>query len=101
MHASFFANLPRAASLHLGWFQFAQPLTAKALLTRAEDNFDGWPARTILILGNSRTFYHDMPDMVRAIADSAHDSQKLEITLARQQAVVSNSSGTMVRRNAC
>lgn len=65
----------------LGWFQFGQPLTARALLARAEDSFDHRPARTILILGNSRTFYHDMPDMVRAMADSAHDPQKLEITL--------------------
>jgi len=65
----------------LGWFQFGQPLSAKALLARAEDSFDSRPARAILILGNSRTFYHDMPDMVRAMADSAHDPQKLEITL--------------------
>src|SRR3954468_6108386 len=65
----------------LGWFQFGQPLTARALLTRAEDSFDHRPARAILILGNSRTFYHDMPNMVRAMADSAHDPQKLEITL--------------------
>ncbi|HWU74029.1 MAG TPA: hypothetical protein VN137_11120 [Sphingomonas sp.] len=65
----------------LGWFQFGQPLSAKALLARAEDDFDRRPARTILILGNSRTFYHDMPDMVPAMADSAHDPQKLEITV--------------------
>lgn len=65
----------------LGWFQFGQPLSARALLARAEDDFDSRPARAILILGNSRTFYHDMPDMVRAMADSAHDPQKLEITL--------------------
>jgi hypothetical protein len=65
----------------LGWFQFGQPLTARAILARAEDAFDSRPARTILILGNSRTSSHDMPDMVRAMADSAHDPQKLEITL--------------------
>ena len=65
----------------LGWFQFGQPLTARALLTRAEDSFDSRPARAILILGNSRTSFNDMPDMVRAMADSAHDPQKLEITL--------------------
>lgn len=65
----------------LGWFQFGQPLTARELVSRAEDSFDHRPARSILILGNSRTFYHDMPAMVRAMADSAHDPQKLEITL--------------------
>jgi hypothetical protein len=65
----------------LGWFQFGQPLSAGALLTRTGDVFDGRPARAILILGNSRTFFHDMPGMVRAMADSAHDPQKLEIVL--------------------
>lgn len=64
-----------------GWFEFEQPLTAKDLVHRAEDAFDRRPTRMILILGNSRTFYHDMPDMIRAMADSAHEPQKLEITL--------------------
>jgi hypothetical protein len=35
------------------------------------DNFDKRPVKTVLILGNSRVFFHDMPDMVRDIADSA------------------------------
>ena len=65
----------------LGWFQFGQPLTPRGLFHRAEDAFDRRPARTVLILGNSRTYFHDMPDMVRAMADSARDPQKLEITL--------------------
>lgn len=65
----------------LGWFEFGQPLSAKALVRRAEDAFDRRPARRILMLGNSRTFYHDMPDMVRAMADSAKEPQKFEITL--------------------
>jgi len=65
----------------LGWFEFGQPLPAKALIRQAEDAFDRRPARHILMLGNSRTFYHDMPDMVRAMADSAKEAQKLEITL--------------------
>ncbi len=65
----------------LGWFEFGQPLPAKALARRAEDAFDRRPAREILILGNSRTFYHDMPDMIRAMADSARENQKFEITL--------------------
>jgi hypothetical protein len=65
----------------LAWFEFAQPLTGSALLQSAEDAFDRRPARTVLILGNSRTFFHDMPDMVRPMADSARDPQKFEITL--------------------
>jgi hypothetical protein len=65
----------------LGWFEFGQPLPAKALVRQAEDAFDRRPARHVLILGNSRTFYHDMPDMVRAMADSAKEPQKFEIAL--------------------
>lgn len=65
----------------LAWFQFGQPLSAKALAQRAEDAFEPRPARRILILGNSRTFYHDMPDMIRAMADSAKDPQKYQITV--------------------
>jgi hypothetical protein len=63
------------------WFEFGQPLTAKSLMRRAEDAFDRRPPRRILMLGNSRTFFHDMPDMVRAMADSSGDPQKFEITL--------------------
>jgi len=65
----------------LSWFQFGQPLTAKAMAQRIGDRFDSRPARRILILGNSRTYYHDMPDMIRAMADSAYDPQKYQITV--------------------
>lgn len=65
----------------LSWFEFGQPLTAKALVQRVGDAFDPRPTRRILILGNSRTYFHDMPDMVRAMADSARDRQRLDITL--------------------
>jgi len=65
----------------IAWFEFGQPLTAEALIQSVGDAFDRRPARTVLILGNSRTWFHDMPDMVRRIADSDHDPQKLEITL--------------------
>ncbi len=44
------------------------------------DRFDRRPARSILILGNSRTYFNDMPDMIRAMADSAGDPQKYQIT---------------------
>jgi hypothetical protein len=65
----------------LGRFEFGQSLSAKALVGRAEDAFDRRPARQILLLGNSRTFFHDMPNMVRQMADSAREAQKFEITL--------------------
>jgi hypothetical protein len=47
----------------------------------SEDLFDGRPEETALFIGNSRTFYHDMPHMVRSIADSAGYSRKLHIAM--------------------
>jgi hypothetical protein len=34
--------------------------------------FDKRPVRTILIIGNSRTYFHQMPETVRRMAESAH-----------------------------
>lgn len=45
------------------------------------DLFSDRPAQTVLFLGNSRTFYHDMPHMVRLIADSAGYAKKLHIEM--------------------
>lgn len=45
------------------------------------DLFDDRPEQTALFLGNSRTFYHDMPHMVRLIADSAGYAKKLHIEM--------------------
>lgn len=45
------------------------------------DVFDGRPEREVLFVGNSRTFYHAMPDMVRSIADSAGFPEKLHIRM--------------------
>lgn len=67
-----------------GWFEFGQPLTAKELVRSAGDRFDRRPSRRLLILGNSRTYYHDMPDMVREMADSAGDGQRYDITVDAQ-----------------
>jgi hypothetical protein len=44
------------------------------------DYFDKRPATRVLIIGNSRTYYHDMPFMVREIADSAHSPVRYVIT---------------------
>ncbi|WP_174285731.1 DUF4886 domain-containing protein [Sphingomonas bacterium] len=64
----------------VSWFEFAQPRTAHALFIHALDSFDHRPAHKVLILGNSRTFYHEMPDMIRGMADSAGDPQRYDIT---------------------
>ena len=45
------------------------------------DRFDQRPVLRILMIGNSRTYYHDMPRMVRQIADGAHSPVRLEITM--------------------
>lgn len=52
-----------------------------------EDLFDSRPERTVLFIGNSRTFYHDMPFMVRSIADSAGFSEKLHVEMDAEPSV--------------
>jgi hypothetical protein len=52
-----------------------------------EDFFDSRPERTVLFIGNSRTFYHDMPFMVRSIADSAGFPEKLHVEMDAEPSV--------------
>ena len=54
--------------------------TADATVQPALDLFDKRPTKTILILGNSRIFFHDMPYMLRKIADSARSPVRYAIT---------------------
>lgn len=61
------------------WFNFGQQSSAAAMLQRTSDLLDDRPARSILIVGNSRTFQNDMPAMLRAIADSAGDPSKFQV----------------------
>jgi hypothetical protein len=61
------------------WFSFGQQSSAAAMLQRSSDLLDDRPARSILIVGNSRTFYNDMPVMLREIADSAGNPAKFQI----------------------
>lgn len=61
------------------WFSFGQDSSAKALAQRTFDVVDSRPSRSILILGNSRTYYNDMPAMLREIADSAGSPTKFQI----------------------
>jgi len=61
------------------WFNFGQQSSAGAMIQRSADLLDDRPARSILIVGNSRTFQNDMPAMLRAIADSAGNPNKFQI----------------------
>lgn len=61
------------------WFSFGQDSSAEALSQRTADLFDNRPVRSILIIGNSRTFYNDMPKMVRSLAVSSNSKVNLEI----------------------
>lgn len=56
-----------------GWVKQGQRAVA--------DYLDGRPTKTALFVGNSRTFFHDMPYMVRSIADSAGYPEKLHIEM--------------------
>lgn len=61
------------------WFQYGQDRTTSQLAQYTIDIFDRRPAKRILIIGNSRTGYNDMPTMLRHIADSARSAQKYQI----------------------
>lgn len=61
------------------WFNFGQDRSAAAMTQQAADIVDGRPARSILIVGNSRTYFNDMPAMLREIADSAGSPTKFQI----------------------
>jgi len=61
------------------WFNFAQDGSAVAFAQRTYDLIDPRPARSILIIGNSRTYYNSMPKMLRRIADSAGSQTKFQI----------------------
>ena len=51
------------------------------------DQFDGRPAQRVLFIGNSRTFYNDMPHMVRQMADSAGYGERFDIRVDAQPGV--------------
>jgi len=67
------------ASAFVLWFSVGQDGSAAALAQRSSDLIDSRPARSILIIGNSRTYYNDMPAMLRKIADSAGRPTKFQI----------------------
>jgi hypothetical protein len=61
------------------WFNVGQDSSAAAFAQRSYDLVDSRPARSILIIGNSRTYYNSMPAMLRKIADSAGSPTKFQI----------------------
>lgn len=54
---------------------FPDPVSAVA------DRFDKRPVRAMLFIGNSRTYYNDMPAMVRKMADSARAKERFAIVV--------------------
>ena len=62
----------------LAWFSFSTAAGPKGT-AYALDVFDSRPARSILFIGNSRTYPFDMPYMVREMADSAGAAEKYQI----------------------
>jgi hypothetical protein len=63
------------------WFSFVNTASAREVAGLAIDSFDSRPARSILFIGNSRTYPHDMPYMVREMADSAGAPEKYQIRM--------------------
>ena len=54
---------------------FPDPLLA------VHDRFDKRPVRPMLFIGNSRTYYNDMPAMLRKMADSARANERFDIVM--------------------
>lgn len=53
----------------------------------SQQSDDSRPVRRILFIGNSHTYFHGMPDMVRKLADSAQVKERYAITMYAQPAV--------------
>ena len=64
----------------VAWFSFSTAAGPKGT-AYALDVFDSRPARSILFIGNSRTYPFDMPYMVRQMADSAGVPEKYQIRM--------------------
>jgi len=65
----------------LVWFSFLNSASAREVAGLALDGFDSRPARSVLFVGNSRTYPHGMPYMVRAMADSAGAPVKYQVRM--------------------
>ena len=62
-------------------FNFVNTASANEVRQAAVNLFDQRPARSILFVGNSRTYPHDLPYMVRRMADSANAPEKYQIRM--------------------
>jgi hypothetical protein len=71
-----------AALAGLGWFGFVNTAPAHVLAQRTFDRFDERPPRSILFIGNSRTFDNHMPYMLREMADSANAAEKYQVQMS-------------------
>lgn len=60
------------------------PSTLASLELAISDHFDSRPVHAVLILGNSRTYYHDMPSMLRRMADSDQARERYNIVMRAQ-----------------
>lgn len=65
----------------LVWFGFFNSASAREVSQLAWDAFDTRPARSVLFIGNSRTYAHGIPYMVRRMADSAGAPVKYQIRM--------------------
>ena len=63
------------------WYTPAVSTPLGHALQSATDYFDRRPEHAILLIGNSRTSHHDMPFMLRRIADSAHAPELYRIVV--------------------
>lgn len=70
-----------AALVGIIWFTPAITRPLDQAWVSVADRFDKRPTRTLLFIGNSRTFYHDMPFMLRKMADSAGTPERYAITV--------------------
>jgi len=71
------------AAILLGLILFVPPLNTMLYggIQTIRDQFDTRPERRILFIGNSRTFYNDMPAMVRQMANEAGGAERLHIEM--------------------
>lgn len=70
-----------AALIGISWFGVNSSASGRQLTQSFWDQFDDRPVRPVLFLGNSRTYYNDMPYMVRRIADSAGWPERLQVEM--------------------
>jgi uncharacterized protein DUF4886 len=63
------------------WYTPAVSTPLAHAVQSVTDRFDRRPEHAILFIGNSRTFYHDMPFMMRKLADSAGSPERYKIVV--------------------